>query len=113
MTCRCQTPDLGFELPDVRATYLVPCSCGADECEEVCESSTVEIRIVRIWDKECPGCHGVDWRPEWHVMKDGNRVAVVPSESAAHAVVEAEWPDAESWRDDAWESERHLRMMGG
>jgi len=114
MDCpKCDAVDYGFELPDTRATYYIPCDCGEDDCEECCELEVVEVRIERIWDKECPYCHGVDWRPQWQVVKDGKVIATTPSENAAHAVIKAEWPNAEPYRDEAWESERFLRQVGG
>lgn len=130
----CGVRDYGWELPDVRSTLFhgdcrckANCVCTAEDrgedladgecvCEECgceCERSKIQIRINRVWDRECSYCGGVDWRPSWVVLKDGKTIATVPSESAAHAVVEAEWPTAEPDYDPAWESERWLRQAEG
>jgi hypothetical protein len=134
-SCRsCGRRDYGFEMPDTRTTlYQSNCACkskcvctdemradlGLDEgvcaCDGDCncESIKVEIRINRIWDQACEACGGVDWRPEWQVLQDGKVIATTRSEAAADAVVGAEFPEAESFRDEAWESERMLRRMEG
>ena len=122
----CGVRDYGWELSDTRGTlYHGDCSCkGGCTCEQAecpcdegddcsCERSKIQIQINRIWDQECDYCGGVDWRPEWLVLKDGKTVATVPSEAAAWAVVEAEFPGAESDYDPAWESERWLRRAEG
>jgi hypothetical protein len=115
--CRgCGVRDYGFDMPDVRSTLYVskcetPAECEEDGCE--CEQTKIQVRIKRIWDKECGYCGGVDWRPSWEVLEDGKVIATVPSESAADAVVEAEYPSAESDYDPAWESERGLRIAEG
>jgi len=133
---KCGVRDYGFEMSDVRSTlYISNCRCkggcvctdeergedyAADECicaENGCEcedQTTIKVRINRIWDQQCSYCDGVDWRPEWQVLKDDKVVATVPSERAADAVVEAEFPNAEPpERDYAWESEAGLRRAEG
>lgn len=139
-SCRkCGVRDYGFEMPDTRSTlYISNCQCktacvctdemreefkldpGACACskgEECCcdaEPTKIEVRINRIWDQTCEACGGVDWRPEWQVLKDDVVIATVPSEAAANAVIGTEFPDAEPEpRDDAWESERYLRIAEG
>jgi hypothetical protein len=131
----CGVRDYGFDSPDVRSTLYVSncrckggcvctdedragdfepgeCICVVNGCE--CDQTTIKVRINRIWDRECSHCGGVDWRPEWQVLKDDRVVATVPSEAAADAVVAAEYPDAEPpERDYAWESEAPLRRAEG
>ena len=134
----CGATDYGFEMPDVRSTlYISNCRCKAEcvctdeerksydpEAEANlcicvdngcdCDQTTIQVKINRIWDKTCSYCDGADWRPEWQVLKDGKVVATVPSETAAHAVIEAEFPDAQPpERDYAWESEAGLRRAEG
>lgn len=139
-SCRsCGRRDYGWDMPDTRTTlYISKCKCktkcvctdeeraefkmdpgdcacerGESCCEDDAETK-IEVHLNRIWDQTCPGCDGADWRPEWQVLKDGVVVATVPSEAAADAVIEAEFPDAEApERDEAWESERMLRRMEG
>jgi len=137
--CRiCGVRDYGFEASDVRSTFYVEdcdcktaCVCTVERkedafekgepnpgcvCEELgcnCDQIKIQVKINRIWDKRCPGCDGLDWRPEWQVLKDGKVIATVPSENAADAVVEAEYPEAESDYDPDWESERGLRIAEG
>lgn len=137
-SCRsCGVRDYGFDLPDVRSTlHIQNCTCkngckcdeetradlGLDEDECACDNGQdcncdrvkIQVRINRIWDRECEACGGVDWRPEWQVLKDDVVIATVPSEVAASAVIGTEFPDAEPEpRDEAWESERFLRMAEG
>jgi hypothetical protein len=131
----CGVRDYGFEMPDVRTTlYISNCRCKdgcvcqddvpdedfqrdlecccVDGCE--CDRIKIQVKINRIWDKECGHCGGVDWRPEWLVLKDGKTVATVPSENAADAVIAAEFPQAKADEPDyAWESERWLRRAEG
>ena len=132
----CGVRDYGWEMPDVRSTLFISncrcktacvctdaerteldyepgeCICTENGCE--CDSTKIQVRINRIWDRECGHCGGADWRPEWQVLKDGKVVATVPSENAAGAVIEAEYPDAEApERDYAWESEAGLRRAEG
>jgi len=130
----CGVQDYGWECSDVRSTlYHGVCRCKGgcvctdkdrgddyadDECVCVengcgCEQSKIQVKIDRIWDQRCGHCGGADWRPSWVVLLDGKEVARVPSEAAADAVVEAEWPGAESDYDAAWESERGLRRAEG
>ena len=133
----CGVKDYGFEMPDIRSTLIISgCRCKAEcvctdeerteleyepgECiceENGCECDQdikIQVKINRVWDKTCSHCDGVDWRPEWQVLKDGKVVATVPSESAADAVVGAEYPEAEPpERDLAWESEAPLRRAEG
>jgi len=135
---RCGDVDHGWNFPDIRETlYIDNCRCkdgcvctaedragsgsdyAPDEC--ICESNScdcertkIQVKILRIWDKTCGFCGGSDWRPQWLVLKDGGVVATVPSESAAHAVIEAEYPEAAADEPDyAWESERNLRIAEG
>jgi hypothetical protein len=132
---KCGARDYGFEMPDVRSTlYISNCRCKAecvctDEqrgddyepsdcicvengCE--CEETMIQVRIKRIWDTVCSLCDGIEWRPEWQVLKDGKVVATVPSEGSADAVVGAEFPEAKlPERDLAWESEAPLRAAEG
>lgn len=135
-SCRlCGRRDYGFEMDDVRSTlYMSNCECKAkckcsdeqkaeneglclcsdeaDGCQ--CEQIKIQVRINRIWDKQCEGCDGLDWRPEWQVLQDGKVIATVPTEAAADAVVEVMFPEAESPpRDEAWESEKWLRRAEG
>jgi hypothetical protein len=139
-SCRaCGRRDYGFEMNDVRTTlYISNCQCktkcvctdemraefkldagdcaccNGDDCCCDAEETEIQVRINRIWDKRCESCEGVDWRPEWQVIKDGVVVATVPSEAAADAVIEAEYPNAEAPpRDEAWESEKWLRRAEG
>jgi hypothetical protein len=139
----CGVRDYGFDEPDVRSTlYIANCRCkpacvctesekkdymgdaegegfGKDECICAvngceCDRDEIKVRINRIWDQSCAYCDGADWRPEWHIVKDGKVIATVPSEDAAHAVIAAEYPDAEAEEpDDAWESEKWLRRAEG
>lgn len=134
--CRgCGVRDVGFETPDIRSTlYISNCRCkggcvctdeersgdyAPSECICVengcdCDQTTIQVKINRIWDKQCSYCDGIDWRPEWQVLKDGSVVASVPSESAADAVISAEYPTAQPpERDYAWESEAGLRRAEG
>jgi len=98
MICSCEADDLGFEMPDTRATYW-----SGDK--------KIVIVIRRIWDRSCE-CGERTWRPEWLVKEDGRIVATVPSEAAAEAVVEAEY-EVESDYDADWESEKWLRQAEG
>ena len=135
----CGRRDLGFELPDVRSTLRIPacrcktsCVCTPEEkadafdkfeaepgciCEDLgcdCEDDKIEVKINRIWDQTCGHCDGADWRPEFQVLLNGKVVATVPSEEAADAVIQAEYPSAEAPEPDwAWESEKWLRRAEG
>ena len=112
---RCGVEDHGFNMNDTRSTvYMTDCdgTCDPDDgCE--CERVKIQTRIQRIWDQTCDYCGSTDWRASWQVLKDGKVIATVPSENAADAVIDAEFPNAEADYDAAWESEAGLRRAEG
>lgn len=97
----CGVEDLGFDMPDRRATLYFP------EGHEF-EGNEVTITINRIW-KPCKYCGSFgDFDVEFKVAGP-NGIYTVPSEDVAYILIKDKWPDAEVFYDDAYESERWLR----
>ena len=108
---KCDVTDVGFELPDTRATFYLP--EDDENLDENLEQLEITISINRVW-KQCAICHsGMDFDVEWIVTGPDGRCWNVPSQNAAYKLIETEWPEAEEDHDTAYESERWLRRAEG
>ena len=115
--------DYGYDVPDERAVYeiRVGCKCGgSDEGCSLCEWTgylddiRLTVRIHRV-STPCACGEGNDWKPEFHVYKDGIDEGVwFDEQGKAETWIELQYPEATVPEiDSAWESERYLRQAEG
>jgi len=121
MPCICQADDLGFRLPDLRATLYDVQTCPTCDGEGTigpdCEADTycpdcdgdgdrctvVTLRIRREWGP-CQRCgEGYDFTPHFEVRtSESDAVWSFPTESAEYEFIDETYPNAEPDNDGGY-----------